>query len=213
MKHPLTHFTGLHPACLLALLAFANSARADEFIFWDGFESPDSCPAGRILTSGILYYAADGRPTVHGVDVTQWDSIWGRSEPSDAIVSWPGSRSSSIVFTNFTRTGYVAAHFTVPAGVNYAGLMTHGSYYAGANLDATVSTHCGDFTHVEAACVRENTAGGDTLVPWRTQIAGGCQLPAGDYYLNLRLTDPTQTASGCNSVECEESVQDVWNPY
>lgn len=195
---------------LIALFATSPAWSAD-IIFWSDFDPP-GCPSGRMLTSRIAYWNAPGLPTVENVDITQWNTIWGRVTPSDPITPWPGPQDNTIIFEDFMRVGYVAAKFTVPPGTSYSGKLYHGSYAAGANLTAAISPRCGDFTHVEPACRVVNAATGDSMVRWETSLPNRCHLPAGDYYLNLKLTDPTQANSGCNDFECYENVQSTWQP-
>lgn len=196
-------------ASSLITLFAAGPAWAADIVFWDDFESLN-CPAGRMLTSGIGYWNSPGIPIIDNVDTTQWDTIWGRVTPDSAITPWPGPSDNTIIFTNFIRTGYIAARFTVSPGTSYSGRMNHGSYAAGANLTATISTRCGDFTHVEATCRVVNSSTGDRLMSWETASPNRCHLPAGDYYLNIKLTDPTQVVNGCNNLECYENVQSTW---
>jgi len=195
--------------CLTALLA-SQTVHAEDILFSNDFETA-GCPAGRILTSPVLYYTAPGWPTALA-DLTEWDNIWGRDAPGAPIGPWPGQHSVSIVIQEFIRTGYIAAHFTVPNdGITYTGTLNHASYFAGANLTTAISRACGDFTHVEPRCYRE-AGGGEVIARWRNTItAGQCTLEPGDYYLNIKLTDPTESVQGCGPVSCEENIQNIWD--
>lgn len=201
---------GYSSLCLAALLAF-QSVHAEDVLFWNDFETAGGCPAGRILASPVLYYTAPGWP-VALADTTEWESIWGRGAPGGPIESWPGQRYVTIVIMEFIRTGYIAAHFTVPNdGVTYTGTLNHGSYYAGANLTTAISRGCGDFTHVEPRCLLE-AGGGEPIARWRNTLTSGqCTLSPGDYYLNIKLTDPDEQVQGCNLVSCQENIQSNWD--
>jgi hypothetical protein len=200
---------GYRILCLAALLA-SHSVHAQDIIFWSDFET-DACPAGRILASPVLYYTAQGWPTAIA-DMTEWENIWGRGAPGAPIEPWPGQRYVSVVIQKFLRTGYIAAHFTVPNdGVTYTGVLNHATYYSGADLTTAVSRGCGDFEHVEPRCYREAGAG-EAMARWRnTASSGQCTLEPGDYYLNIKLTDPGQLVSGCDLILCEENIQSNWD--
>jgi len=197
-------------AVLAATLVASQASQAtDNLIFWNDFDSSD-CPAGRITSSSLLYYSALGMPTADNVDMTEWESIWGRALPGGDIEYWPGQDSVTVVVLDFVRTGYIAAHFNVPDGAEYNGTLNHGTYLAGAGLTAAISTACGDFTHVEPRCQRQAGAG-ETLARWRTtDSAGQCTLGPGDYYVNIKLTDPEQQVAGCGNSQCEENIQSYW---
>jgi hypothetical protein len=200
-----------HAAWLAALIA-CQFAHAGDVLFWNEFEE-SGCPAGRIIHSDILYYSWGTMPVAANVNMTEWSSLLGISHPGSPALPWPGQPSVSIVILDFIRDGYIAAHFNVTQPVTLTGSINHGTYLAGANLTMAISHWCGDFTHVENRCTREGGAG-EVLGRWRTeQSAGQCTLEAGDYYLNLKLSDPDEQALGCTSVACEEGIQSIWNAF
>ena len=200
-----------HAAWLAALIA-SQVAHAGDVLFWSDMEE-SGCPAGRIAHSDILYYSDPLMGIAGNVDMTQWSSLLGIAQPGGAALPWPGQPSVSVVILDFIRDGYIAAHFNVPQPVTLTGSLTHGTYLQGANLTAAISRWCGDFQHVENRCARSG-GGGDNIGRWRTeQSAGQCTLDAGDYYLNIKLTNPDEPALGCTSVSCQEGIQSLWNAF
>ena len=199
-------------AACLSLLLVTPFSHAEDIIAWDGFES-QGCPDGRLASSDILYYSTSGWPIARDVDLTEWENIWGAAAPAGTLMSWPGQTSVTIVIQQFQRDRYIAAHFRVPEGTTYTGFLNHGTYFAGAQLTGAISRWCGDFTHVEPHCTREAGAG-EALIRWRTEDSTGqCTLDPGDYYVNIKLTDPSQQVAGCGSESCEENIQSLWSAY
>lgn len=197
-------------ACLSTVLLSA-AAHAEDVVFWSEFE-PAGCPPGRITVSDLLYYSAQNWPIARDVDLTEWDNLFGRALPGGPVTPWPGE-FVSVAIEDFDRDGYVAAHFTVPDGAAYAGLINHATYLAGAELVGAISRWCGDFRHTEPRCVREAGAG-EALSRWRSSLTSGqCQLEAGEYYFNIKLRDPDQQAPGCGSQTCEENLQNTWSLF
>ena len=174
----------------LLVVAMASSDTYDP-VFHEAFEAASDCPAGRQLVAEISYGPGD----TGSVDVTEWANIWGRTSLLVPPVPWPGTGAAP-TFVDFDRTTYVAAHFTVPEGTpeNWMGWLSHAEYNYGRNLEASISTSCGDFSPSSAAC-HEVAMSGTPIIPWRTGMGAFCVLtPGTDYYLNFKAADPS---AGC----------------
>ena len=179
-----------------ALLILAMTPGVSDAIFRDGYDA-GLCPAGRQTRANISY----GDGTLTNVDVTHWENIWGRASAYDPPVPWPGVGSAMPTILNFEKTTYIAAAFHVPDDMppNVFGWITHTEYNYGANLTATISTACGDFRPDNGVCSVEALSGMN-LVPWRVHPTGNFCLLAqdGNYFLNLRITDPEEPSPTCN---------------
>jgi hypothetical protein len=161
----------------------------------------DNCPnpASRLTTSSISYVPSGVPPTRTNVDMTSWDNIWGHATASDGVVPWPGRANAAPVILNFGKTQYLAAKFHVPQGTAATtyGWITHTDYNYGQDLTASISTACGDFNPVNPLCLSV-TVSGQNLVPWRVPPGNFCPLtPGQDYFLNIKMTDPTRPSSTC----------------
>jgi hypothetical protein len=193
-----------------ALLVLAMTPGLDDTIFRGAFESDDACPEGRQTLADIEY--DDG--IAYAVDVTEWENIWGRASAFGDPVPWPGIDGSNPTILNFSKTGYLATKFHVPAEApqNMLGWMTHTEYDYGQDLTASISASCGDFDAAAAQACYTDTTSGQVLVPWRVaqQGANFCQLmPGQDYYLNIRMTDPSRPSTTCppTATACAISLQ------
>jgi len=96
--------------------------------------------------------------------------------------------------------------------VGYQGFYKNISYNGGPNLTMSISPTCGDFHPAQTACLREDVPSGDQgMVYWRLSSGTNfyCHLDAGsDYYVNIKLTDPTATGPNCApSGTCYAHVQ------
>jgi hypothetical protein len=78
------------------------------------------------------------------------------------------------------------------------GWLTHTEYNYGQDLTVSISTGCGDFNAGNALCFA-NTTSGQNLVPWAVPPPNSfCPLAQdGDYFLNLKMTDPTRASQSC----------------
>ena len=166
-----------------------------------GYNGVRNCPqppppaAGRIMTSNIAYVPATG--SVRFTTVTEWSAIWGHATPFDAETPFPGRSNAQPTVMNFTRTGYIAAHFQPTLTGAKFGWLTHTEYNYGADLTWAISSAAGDFNPVNAICKGSATSG-QTIGRWTT-VPGTyrtyCPVsPGANYYLNVKLTDPTQSA-------------------
>ena len=186
------------------LLAASISADPDD-IFRNGMDS-DSCPEGRIVQSDILY----GDVTLTDVDVTLFENLWGSAAGSSPPTPWPGINGSTPMILDFTKTGYLAAKFhTAPDSPGtLTGMFKYSSWpFVGPSLDVSVSEQCADFPAERTSCAWVNVANQDQpFLYWRFwgDDVFHCRLqPDTDYYVNIRLSDPTTTTPHCSDVACE----------
>lgn len=175
-----------------------------------GFYGVRSCPAppppaaGRITASNIAYVPSSG---VRFTGVTEWAAIWGHATATDVEVPFPGRSNSSPSIVNFTRGGYLAAHFKPSGAGARFGYITHTEYNYGGDLTWSISTAAGDFNPANPKC-RGATTSGQTIGRWTTaptSYASFCPVAQGvDYYLNVKLTNPAQgtTTCGANLAQC-----------
>ena len=176
-----------------------------------------SQPLTRLMTSNISYgIYPSARPNM---DVTSWDNIWGHGSTTDAGLAWPGPGSASPVIRDFGRTTYLAAKFHVPAGyaTTHFGQYAHAINPPGPPVSASISRTCGDFAPaLGVGCLV--TAWPDDLsthLQWKVQTTNTsfCSLlPDTDYYLNMKLTDPTSTeACDLGATSCIVYLQHTHN--
>jgi len=178
----------------------------------------DSCPAGQLVGTKLCYKTASTactpNTTAEATNMTIFDSWIGRRAASSTVIepaqppyltfaTQPGG--SGPVFA-IGDTQYVGAKFTVPAA---SGTWTVGKkgqlakalptdVNNGSNADMSISTTCGDFDNVPAACKRMNIANSGPGVAWvfGQDSTGRCRLdPNVTYYLNVRT-------NGCTTGTC-----------
>lgn len=157
---------------------------------------------GRITSSNIAYNGC----TTCGqrfVGVTEWSAIWGHATDRDVEAPFPGRANSQPSILNFTRTGYVAAHFVPSAAGPKAGWIVHTEYNYGADLSWSISTAAGDFNPANALCKGNMVLSGGTLGRWTINPTGYrsfCPVTPGvNYYLNLKLANPAQVTTTCRA--------------
>jgi hypothetical protein len=154
-------------------------------------------PAGltRQLTGNIAYVYTTGIRV--GGDLTMYDNIWGHDSSSDTLVPWPG-RSPSMPIITMSRNQYIAAQFTVPAGVRQTllGSITRTTYNYGIDMTAAISRTCGDFNPTNPRCLSAIPTG--NFPYWQTSATGNqCPVTDGVYYLNIKATNPAQVSGTC----------------
>ena len=195
-----------------ALLLAASLSASPDQIFFSGMEL-DTCPARRIERSDVTY----GAGTDADVDVTRFENVWGRGAASDPGQPWPGASGATPIIDEFTRDGYVAAAFhTAPdLPATTRGLYKNVSYGGGPNLDFSLSVQCGDFSSALGGCLAVDIPAADvSLVYWRgaNGTAFYCALaPDTDYYVNVRLHDPDDAASGCSDADCRVTTMSAFD--
>lgn len=172
------------------------------------------------LTRGNLAYWTYG--SVSNADLTEWSQIFGRMKPTEAIKPWPGASLSIPQITWGDQNKYISAHFKVTGSEspNISGMLSHFSNNPGPNIDTTISKTCGDFANGAAAyCKTTNKPASSNIAAWKVPgvNANYCELPPGDYYLNIKLTDPSSAAShrDCSSAgggvyKCTVTLQSSW---
>ncbi len=156
-----------------------------------------------LQTVSNITYGVVASPVRLGVDLTQWDNIWGHNSTTDSVTPWPGVGGSAPVLRQFNRNSYFGAHFkTGPiTGINASFLAPSG--VGGPNVSMAISKACGDFSAQlpTPGCVKLNVPTSDTtMVLWKfttNNPTGYCNLlPDTDYYVNMMFTDSAST------VEC-----------
>lgn len=174
---------------------------------------PGSCvvPGLTRQSVGRVTYTLSGTATR---DLTQWNDIWGHLSSTDAAAPWPGRSASSPVLT-LSRSGFIAAQFVVPNGVSQTnwGAISHTTYSYGLDVTAAISKTCGDFNPVPA-CVTYGANSGPFPV-WQTAPVGSaCKLSPGTYYLNIKITRPTEVRPMCSAQQaaCPLGTQLNYNP-
>ena len=211
-----------------ALPAMAGPLQ-DDGLFADGFDESTDCPAiietpagprTRVLRADISYgvYQAQRR----GVDITEWDGLWGYNSVTGPVTPWPGVGGAAPVIRVFPRDGYIAAHFRTPDSGSplRSGGFLNPSYVAGPNVVMAISRRCGDFTeHLDTPGCLVSTQYGSPpwtgvptadmpLVQWKqtpSAPTAWCNLrPGTDYWVNAMFADPLDTencrASATNCV-------------
>jgi hypothetical protein len=202
-------------ACVLSALALVvvetahAAALGGDQIFADSFEIdtschdvitlPDGTPRWLITQSDISYsiYPA----ARFDVDVTNWDNIWGTASVNGPTTPWPGPTAASPVIRDFTRDGYLAAKFHVPAGFSptHFGQFAHSINPPGPPVRVSYSLICGDFDPAPGLGCGVTEYWPDNLstgLAWKINSANPsfCALqPDTDYYLNIALVDPLTT--------------------
>jgi hypothetical protein len=177
-----------------ALLILAMTPGVNDPIFRDGYDA-EACPAGRQTRANISWSGFTGT----NIDVTQWENVWGHSTAFDNPLPWPGRPDSMPTFLNFSKTAFMALEFHVPAGSppNLYGWLTHTEYNYGQDLSASISTECGDF-NAGPTCSIEALSGMN-IVPWsvQTPLSFCPMIPGRDYFLNIKMTDPSRPSQTC----------------
>lgn len=191
---------------IAALMFLATMSGTTDVIFHDGYDS-GTCPAGRITSSDISYPIGSSG-TRRGVDLTHFENIWGHADDTDSTVDWPGRAGASPIIEDFARYGYIAAAFHTPAGLGatLAGFFKNVRYFGGPNLTFSISQQCADFYPAESGCLATNISASDApMVYWNTVFTGTfhCTLsPDTDYYVNIKLANPTATGPNCFGASC-----------
>jgi hypothetical protein len=204
---------------IAALLLAAATSTTSDGIYRDSFDAGASCPASistptgpRTLrsTSDVFYSPAGTRA---GVNVTEWNNIWGHIDALDGMTSWPGVPGASPTIQTMGKTEYVAAKFHVPADLptTLTGTFKHVSYFGGPNVDVAISRTCGDFSPSDAGCWVYDDPGDDQpALRWRLGTGSRfyCHLdPDTDYFLNVRFTNPQATGPDCRGMACQMTLQ------
>ncbi|HKE46795.1 MAG TPA: hypothetical protein VKB52_01925 [Rhodanobacteraceae bacterium] len=193
---------------LVLLAAFASSDVADD-VFRDGFNG-DACPAGRLELSDVEYH--DG--TLSAVDVTSFDTIWGRYSMHKPPAPFPAGSTVATIL-DFDPAAYLGARLVIEPFVPdyYSGLLSYTDSNApdGPHIDLSISTDCADFSPSLGLCVTYDSApDGMSGVGWGLTAQDpqyDCELEVGhDYYVNIRFTDPPAAAAACPDGVCAVKI-------
>ncbi|HKE48427.1 MAG TPA: hypothetical protein VKB52_10205 [Rhodanobacteraceae bacterium] len=203
----------------LLLAAATSQTQPNDGIFKDGMDSGASCPdtissphgpLNYRSTSDILYLPNGVR---HNVDVSEFDNIFGHIDALDDLTDWPGVPGTSPTIKTIGRNEYVGAAFHVPftAPSSLYGRLKHVIYSGGPHIDASISRTCGDFEPVDPYCLALNSANDDQVfLTWRVsaEMFHACTIePDGDYFLNIRFTNPNENSPDCAANACETTIQ------
>lgn len=195
------------------------TSASPDLIFRNGVDGPMSCDYGpptlhRITNTSVTYISA-GYAVAGGVDVTQYQNVWGRYSPTDTILPWP-DQSNVLVYITLGRGQFWATKFTVPdpyANPHTSGRMARGEVVQIGDVSrtsASISETCGDFSVDIAApaCVIDSGYIGSPLLQWSINgfIPGTCPLvPGHTYYYNFMmspLAHPDAQHSYCDHSSC-----------
>lgn len=208
MKEKLTVFL------LTALAGSTASFNADavDDIFVDGFDSASSCQApagyGRLDIANMTYGPVSNAYRA-GVDVTEWDNVFGHGTAYDDVTPWPGVVGSSPVAHTLGRNEYMAIHFNTgnAPSTRYGWLIypSNSGGLSGTNppdIQAKISRTCGDFAPAQPseqqACFEQRAFSDDTrFMSWKMGMGTNpslCYLePNTDYWINIKPYDPNQS--------------------
>lgn len=178
-------------------------------------QNTTSCPAGQQTNGDLAYNVSLTGPS--NVDLTQFKNIWGRTSAADTPVDFPGV-SYYTIFKNLDKTKYVSAKFRVPtSGIssNATGSLSKGENFIGPYVTTSISTACGDFNQANLGpyCLTTNRgAAGAILARWKlttgSPTTNACALtPGQEYYLNIKVTDPSVPNTNCTGNLCKMNVQ------
>jgi hypothetical protein len=177
----------------------------------------ESCPAGRYTRGQVEIYgcgATNGCPaTLNNQDLTKFETILGRVNPSDTPVLFPGAPGAYTYLPYMPRDKYISAKFHTPAVGTPYGFYSAPEFFA-ADRDVAISTSCGDFNPADINCKRTGVLATASL-SWRvgSTSPAACNLaPNTDYYLNIRVSDPHQTGSYCNNNGCNIGILNQFHP-
>ena len=166
--------------------------------------------------SDIHYLPEPPTHVRHGVDITQWDNIWGHIDENDDVTPWPGVPGASPTISTIGTNQYLGARFHVGAeSSTLSGNYVDVSYGPGPPIDAAISTQCGDFTSVVGCVLTAPVQSQDQpFLHWRMTTGSSfwCQLqPNTDYYFNVQFHDLAPTGPGCVGSACEITIQHFHN--
>jgi hypothetical protein len=160
-----------------------------------------------LLTQSDIFYGPQSGVRM-GVQLNEWNNVWGYNGPAPQPVAWPGVTGSAPRINAFKRDSYVGYHFKTPLAPlpGLASTFTNPTWNPSPALTMAISTACGDFSaHLPTpGCLKQNMPSNDQpMVYWQfatTSPTLACNLlPNTDYYVNIMLYDKTST------VECAAS--------
>lgn len=193
--------------------------------------SPNPAQSQRTLTLATrsnVSYGISGQAERQNVDLLEWNNIWGYATATGAQVPWPGAGGTLPFLKQFTRNGYLCAHFRTPSASVAApltGFFTNPNYSDNPRVVMAISRTPGDFTQdLPTAACRADHQTGDAdwsgfpmsdgqMLRWKfTENAPNfyCNLaPDTDYYVNLYVADPNEVTAKCpqGSGTCRIGIQ------
>lgn len=164
-------------------------------------------PAGLTrLTTSNIQYGVHTNEVRDGVDLTEWNNIWGHgtADPNEPTAPWPGVSGAGPVILSMHHTSFVSAHFNTGASAVGPSTLTDQSNIGGPDIDVVMSATCGDFSQntTYPACSHYSMpSDGTTHFQYFSINANPgtqwCPLQLlTDYYINIKFHDPNST------VEC-----------
>lgn len=168
------------------------------------------------LTRTSVSYGATGSSMVSR-DLTTWDGLYGFGNTGQALPApWAGVVGAAPVVRNLGKKQFIAAAFdTGNAPLTRAGFLIYNSNIGGPNIEAKISTSCGDFVPVTSACYKASAYSDDSrFLSWRMGSGTNralCYLaPNTRYYLNVRYV--TNNNRICASSSCPFFTTSQWSP-
>ena len=180
---------------------------------------PTTCTAAAncLARANVLYVGHDAAPLAN-VDLTQWAPTWGRFQASNPALPWPSARGATPQW-RLGRGQYTCAAFNaVPT--SGANLLSMASYHTAGNLEASLSSTCGDFSMPVGGCHKKNVgAFASSFFKYEVGVATTAYICgiSGPAYLNLRWTDGAPSEPGgaavmCNTQGCLVAVTSNTSP-
>ncbi len=163
--------------------------------------------------SDIHYLPEPPTHVRHGVDITQWDNIWGHINENDDVTTWPGVAGASPTISSIGTNQYLGAKFHVGAEPqSLTGFYIDVSYGPGPPIDAAISTSCGDFNPPDTGCKTSTPIQSQDQAFMHWKMSPGSSfycglLPNTDYYFNVQFHDANPTGPGCVGSTCEITIQ------
>jgi hypothetical protein len=185
----------------------------------------NSCPGPggdltRLMTSDISY-GVNASPFRSGVDVTEWNNIWGHATTVDLGTPWPGISGAGPVVREFNRHKFLAAHFNTGSVPMYQGSLADQSNLGGPDIDIVVSQTCGDFSpNATFPGCSISSAPSDGQPHFKYFSNGGnagtiwCPLQLNtDYWINIKLHDENSgTECSVANPVCPLFTINYWSP-
>lgn len=160
--------------------------------------------AGRQTVAHIAYggTGSGGGQVVR--DVTQWQSVFGHSTTTDAVIAWPGRHDSQPTIVDLRRGSYIAleVHTNALGQIPTFGFVGSTEYNRGFDPAISWARSPGDFSaSLGTKCYAARVLSGGQLGQYATPLVGylaACHLPSNaTVYFNLKMADPTQATPMC----------------
>lgn len=175
---------------------------------------PCAGPSGYMrLTRTSVSYGATGQ-SYSSRDLTQWTGLYGFANSGGVVpAAWPGVNGSGPVVRNLGKRQFLGLQFNTGAAPNTRnGFLIYNSNIGGPNLEAKISTSCGDFTPEVSGCYKANAYSDDSrFLSWKVNSTNTsfCRLlPNTTYYLNLRYVPGNNRI--CAGASCPFFTTSQW---